>query len=262
VPFPPLEILLIIVLLCGVLSALAYVKGVLTLDGAAAAFLVGLLVGVFGQFTWLLLLLFFLLSSFVATRYRFALKEALGVQEGRRGERRASNVLANGLAPVAVALLAFSDTMSLPWSVSGLMYISVLAVAGADTLASEIGVLSPNAYLILSWRKVRPGTDGAVSLLGTLCALGAALYTALFGWLFLNLDPPAYDFASTMPANTILLAIPVIAGFVGCQIDSLLGETLESRGYIGKRTVNLVATSSGGVIAYVLMWFAGVVPFP
>lgn len=98
------------ILLCAVLSTLAYYRQVLTWDGSVAAFAVGLLIGVLGDVTWLLLLLFFLLSSFVATRYRFALKEALGVQEGRRGERRSSNVLANGIAPMAVAAIAFLTT--------------------------------------------------------------------------------------------------------------------------------------------------------
>ena len=90
--------------LCGVLCYLAYREDVLTLDGTLAAFFVGLVIGIFGDVTWLLLLLFFLLSSFVATRYKFALKEAMGVQEGERGERRASNVLANGVAPMAAAV--------------------------------------------------------------------------------------------------------------------------------------------------------------
>ena len=94
---------LISTFLTGVLSALAYRRNVLTWDGSLAAFVVGMIIGVFGDVTWLFLLLFFLLSSFLATRYRFALKEAMGVQEGVRGERRASNVLANGAALMAVA---------------------------------------------------------------------------------------------------------------------------------------------------------------
>ncbi|MEK6851316.1 MAG: DUF92 domain-containing protein [Candidatus Thermoplasmatota archaeon] len=94
-------------LLCLVLSGLAYYRKVLTLDGTMAAFGVGILIGVFGDVTWLLLLLFFLVSSFAATRYRFALKEAMGVQEGARGERRAANVLANSAAPAAIAILSF-----------------------------------------------------------------------------------------------------------------------------------------------------------
>ena len=93
---------LISTLLTGALSALAYRRNVLTWDGSLAAFVVGMVIGVFGDVTWLFLLLFFLLSSFLATRYRFALKEAMGVQEGIRGERRSTNVLANGLALMAV----------------------------------------------------------------------------------------------------------------------------------------------------------------
>src|SRR3990172_4079710 len=125
---PPLEALLVTVVLCAVLSALAYAKSVLTWDGSVAAFAVGLVIGVLGDVTWLLLLLFFLLSSFLATRYRFALKEALGVQEGRRGERRSTNVLANGVAPMAVATIAFLTTGRLH-DLSGIVFVSVLAVA-------------------------------------------------------------------------------------------------------------------------------------
>src|SRR2546422_7258190 len=176
-------------LMCGALSALAYYRNVLTWDGSVAAFVVGLLIGVFGDVTWLFLVLFFLLSSFVATRYRFALKEALGVQEGRRGERGSSNVFANGIAPVAVAALA-AVTNGRLHDLSGLVYVSVLAVAGADTLASEIGILSPNAYLISNGEKVPPGTDGAVSLLGQACALTASAYTAPLGWFGLCDLPP------------------------------------------------------------------------
>jgi len=251
-----LEALGLTLLLCAVLSALAYYKRVLTWDGSAAAFLVGLLIGVLGDVTWLLLLLFFLLSSFVATRYRFALKEALGVQEGRQGERRSSNVLANGIAPVAVAAFSLLPEI-LPREISGLVYVSVLSVAGADTLASEIGVLSPNAYLISNGVKVPPGTDGAISLLGEGCALAAAVYTALFGWLVLGVLSPMVGADPTIPANSFLILIPAVVGFLGCQIDSVFGATLERKGIIGKRSVNLISTAMGGFIAYGMLLGAG-----
>ena len=243
-------------LLCAALSALAYYRGVLTWDGSVAAFGVGLLIGVLGNITWLLLLLFFLLSSFMATRYRFALKEALGVQEGRMGERRSSNVLANGIAPVAVAAFAFLSAGPRP-ALSGLVYVSVLAVAGADTIASEIGVLSPNAYLITTGKKVPAGTNGAISLLGQACALAAAAYTALFGWLVLGVLAPLSGNLATIPADSFLVLIPAAVGFLGCQIDSLLGATLERKGLIGKRSVNLISTALGGVIAFGLLVAAG-----
>src|SRR5256884_9678758 len=97
---------LVSTVLTGALSALAYRRDVLTWDGSLAAFVVGMVIGIFGDVTWLFLLLFFLLSSFLATRYRFALKEELGVQEGVRGERRSTNVLATGLARLGVAVMS------------------------------------------------------------------------------------------------------------------------------------------------------------
>ena len=249
-------------LLCGTLSALAYRKGVLSLDGSLAAFAIGMLIGVLGDVTWLLLLLFFLLSSFLATRYRFALKEAMGVQEGDRGERRASNVLANGIAATAVAVLASLDLSFLPKAVSGILFLSALAVAGADTLASEIGVLSRRAYLITTFVRVPPGTDGGVSHLGQLCALGASLYTAVVGWFALSYLADVAGLARTMPAQTSLIAIPIVVGFVGCQIDSLIGATFERRGLVNKKTTNLIATVSGSILAYALLLTWGGLTIP
>src|SRR3989449_270956 len=167
---------LVSTVLTGALSALAYRRDVLTWDGSLAAFVVGMVIGIFGDVTWLFLLLFFLLSSFLATRYRFALKEALGVQEGVRGERKSTNVLANGFAPMAVAAISLTMPASFPKIISGVIFLSALSVAGADTLASEIGVLSRKTVLITTGEPVPPGTDGGVSRLGQPCAFGAAAY--------------------------------------------------------------------------------------
>ncbi len=243
--------------LCGVLCYLAYREQVLTREGTLAAFAVGLVIGILGDVTWLLLLLFFLLSSFVATRYRFALKEAMGVQEGKKGERRASNVLANGIAPMAAAVLSALNLGWFPRSASGVVFLSALAVAGSDTLASEIGVLSPRPVLITTGQRVTPGTDGGISILGEACALLAALYTALFGWVVLSWLARAYALDVTMPDNATFLLIPALLGFVGCQIDSVIGATLERRGVVNKKTTNLLATSAGAILAYLILvaWY-------
>src|SRR5881628_3131106 len=185
--------------LTGALSALAYRRNVLTWDGSLAAFVVGMVIGVFGDVTWLFLLLLFLLSSFLATRYRFALKEALGVQEGLRGERKATNVVANGFAPMAVAAISLTMPPGFPKIMSGIVFLSALAVAGADTLASEIGVLSRRTVLITTGRPVPPGTDGGVSPLGQLCAIGAALYTSIVGWFVLSNLARMWNLIPTMP---------------------------------------------------------------
>src|SRR3989442_400532 len=139
---------LVSTVLTGALSALAYRRDVLTWDGSLAAFVVGMVIGIFGDVTWLFLLLFFLLSSFLATRYRFALKEALGVQEGVRGERKSTNVLANGFAPMAVAAISLTMPASFPKIISGVIFLFALSVACADTLASEMGAVLPSVILI------------------------------------------------------------------------------------------------------------------
>jgi len=233
---------------------------VLTWDGSLAAFVVGMVIGIFGDVTWLFLLLFFLLSSFLATRYRFALKEAMGVQEGIRGERRATNVLANGVALIVVAVLSLVQPAGFPRVISGVVFLSALSVAGSDTLASEIGVLSRHTYLITNGKPVPPGTDGGVSLLGTLCALGAAVYTSVVGWLVLSYLAGIYGLRSTMPLSPVYLILPLGIGFLGCQIDSVIGATLERRGLVNKKTNNLISTVSGGILAYLILLAAGPLP--
>ncbi len=253
---------LLSIVICGVLCFLAYYKDVLTLDGTIAAFGVGLVIGILGDVSWLLLLLFFLLSSFLATRYKFALKEAMGVQEGIKGERRASNVLANGIAPMAAAVLSFVRPPGFPPEISGIVFLSALAVAASDTLASEIGVLSRNAYLITTFKRVPPGTDGGISLLGQACAVGAALYTAVVGWFVLGDLARLYGLDGKMPTPAGYLLIPAVIGFVGCQIDSVIGATLERRGLVNKKTTNLLATCAGAVLAYLalVVWYPGLIP--
>src|SRR3989449_993787 len=248
--------------LTGALSALAYWRDVLTWDGSLAAFVVGMVIGIFGDVTWLFLLLFFLLSSSLATRYRFALKEALGVQEGVRGERKSTNVLANGFAPMAVAAISLTMPASFPKIISGVIFLSALSVAGADTLASEIWLLSRQTVLITTGEPVPPGTDGGVSRLGQLCAFGAAAYTSVAGWLVLSYLSRVWNLTviPTMPGASWYLLIPMAIGFLGCQVDSVLGATLERRGVMDQKTVNLVSTTFGAVLAYVILIAAGPLP--
>jgi uncharacterized protein (TIGR00297 family) len=252
-----LEVVLITTLLCTALSGLAYIKKVLTWDGSLAAFGVGFIIGIFGDIMWLFLLLLFLLTSFIATRYRFEEKRAIGTQEGIQGERRYSNVLANGLAPTFVAMISFFNGTLLPKSLSGLIFVSAISVAASDTLASELGVLSPRTYCITTLERVKPGTNGGVSLLGQGAALMAAVYTAAMAWLFLFLLPPFMGLDPTFPSAPVLLGIPIVVGFIGCQVDSVVGATLETRGLVSKKTNNLLSTSVGALMAYGLYLLMG-----
>jgi len=244
---------ILVLLLCSILASITYYRKLLTLTGSVSAFGVGTIIGVFGDVVWLILLLLFLLSGFAATKYRFATKEAWGVQEGVRGERKGRNVIAHGLIPAVIAVIAFLsrefNLPLLPIEITGLIFISAISVAAADTLASEIGILSDKAYSIVTWERVRPGTNGGVSWFGQMWAFFGAIFTSVFGWLILH------PFSDTLADGFWIVWIPVFVGFFGCQIDSVLGATLEERGILNKDTVNLVTIAIGAIIAVLLYTF-------
>jgi len=93
------------------------------------------------------------------------------------------------------------------------------------------------------------------------CALGAALYTAVVGWIALSYVAGAYGLTLTVPEPTAFVAIPILVGFVGCQVDSVIGATLERRGVVSKKTNNLISTGTGALLAYgLLVAFGGLTP--
>lgn len=240
------------ILTCLFLTLVAYWQNVLDAKGSLAAFCIGVVIGVTADFLWLVLLLIFLATSFVATKYRFALKTAMGVQEGRKGERGWRNVLANGLPAAIIAVLS-SKTMNIPYlasmQISGILFLTALSVAASDTIASELGVFSKNTYLITEFKKVKPGTNGGVSALGTFCAFLAATYTAVVGFAFFSLS------SVTSLGVPVRLLIPLLAGFLGCHVDSLMGATLEDRGLTTKGLTNFISISIGAVVAFeVMIW--------
>jgi len=121
--------------------------------------------------------------AYGATKIGRARKERLGTAEARRG-RSASQVAANlGMAalvasePVNMWLLN-SRWLPRPAHAGALMLampLAALAEAAADTVSSEIGqVLGRRPRMITTLRAVEPGTDGAVSVAGTLAGLVAA----------------------------------------------------------------------------------------
>jgi len=229
------------------MASVSQYMGIMTTAGNILAFIEGLLIGL-ASLTWLIILLAFLLTSVAVTKYGFERKKAAGVQEGTKGERGWRNVAANGAVPMfwAFLLLLFPDSLSdAGFSIS---FISSVAVAASDTAASEIGVLNPNAYLITTFKREKAGINGGISTTGQLWAFLAASYTSGVAAFFLF-------FVDKLPLTFSLIAIPVISGFVGCQIDSVIGATLENNGYIGKLGNNMVSIALGTLFALsIFLW--------
>jgi uncharacterized protein (TIGR00297 family) len=188
--------------------------------------------------TWyhsaLLPLLSLFLLTFSATRFGRGKKLRLGVAEDKRG-RNAAQVAAN----LGVAGLGAAAALShpLPGTCYAVVVTASLAEATADTLASELGeVLGGEPLMLTTLRRVPPGTDGAISLAGTLAGTGGAVLVALVAAFTLKLGV----------GDAVCAGLGAVGGLF---VDSLLGATAEQRGWLNNDAVNFLSTLAAAGIA-------------
>jgi len=232
--------LVVTVGLVALLLVLSSRARMLDATGSKAAALLGLIVGGLGHWTWLLILLGFLLSSHKATKWRFDEKTALGLCESSDGHRGWTNVVANGAIPGLICIYAY---LSEDWANVVWIFGAAVAVAASDTFASEIGCLDSRVRMITTFKPCQQGENGGFSPNGQLAAaVGSsvvALLTALAWWWTVDTSE-----AEAMKLTAVLALI----GWLGCQIDSYLGALLENRGYLSKGSVNALAITGGVVL--------------
>lgn len=225
------EINWVYVILVLIIGVITYKRGALDLLGSLFMVAMGILIIFSAGFNWLLLILIFLILGFLFTKYKHQYKKEIGVYEGTR---TAKNVISNGIVPFIMAAFGSYDGF-----VGG--FIGSVATATADTLASEVGVVQ-TPRLITTLKKVSPGTDGGISIVGTAAGILGAGIIGFFAYLLgICADP------------FVSLKIAVIAGTVGCFMDSVLGAVLERRNYLTNEHVNLLATITGAIIGIVLV---------
>jgi uncharacterized protein (TIGR00297 family) len=123
------------------------------------------------------------------------------------------------------------------------MCVAALVEATADTVSSEIGqAFGGDPVLIAGLRRVEPGTDGAVTLLGSSAGIVAGAAVAIAG-----------GWAMHLTAGAMLTAL--VAGACGLFFDSFLGATVERRGWIGNDLVNFCSTLFAAILAAVVYRF-------
>jgi len=221
------------VILLFILGFITYRRKSLDLFGSAVMVFMGVVIIFSAGANWLILIVLFLIMSLAATRYSKKYKRSLGQFEGRRTSK---NVISNGV--VACFMAAFGGYY-LPF-VGG--FIGAIATATADTLASEIGVLDQQPRLITTFQKVDPGTNGAVSVLGTASGIVGAAIIGIAAYLL-----------GVMPNPLSAIVVSIISGTIGCFMDSILGALLENRNLLTNEHVNLIATIVGAFVGILLM---------
>lgn len=181
-------------------------------------------------------LLALFLLTWGATRFGRSRKQQLGVAEDKRG-RNAAQVAAN----LGVAGLGAAAALTSPSSLYAVIVVAGLAEATADTLASELGqVLGGQPVMVTSLRRVSAGSDGAISLAGTLAGTSGAVLLVLVAVVTLRLSA-----AQAVCAG--------VGGIAGLFVDSLLGATAERHGWLNNDAVNFLSTLAAALIATLLV---------
>jgi len=227
-----------------VLLAIAFLapKKLLTPMGYLHAWLLGVIVwGCLGWPGYGVVMFYFLVGSGV-TRIGLERKEAEGIAEKRSGQRGPENVWGSALTATICALLTLISTPDwYPFLILG--YVASFSTKLADTTASEVGkAYGQRTFLITSLQPVPRGTEGAVSLEGTIAGMVASLLMALVAWGFGMI-------------NLLGIGLCAIAAFVATNIESVIGATLQSRwSWLTNEVVNIINTLIGALLAMGLAW--------
>ena len=181
----------------------------LTRGGTIAAIFLDIAVSIsLGNLGFLLLLTFLVLGILTDKLKR---KNA-ECKEEKSSHRDASQVLANGLAPIVCAALYFT----LGERAFLLAFVAALAEALGDTAASSLGSYSKSTFDLFKFRKCEQGISGGVSLIGT---LSAVLFSTIIPLI-------AYAFSLISPIATVTVTAIAI---IGVFFDSLLGSILQAK---------------------------------
>ena len=225
----------------GVLIALAQRLPLLTRAGWVHAGALGtILLGALGWQGWFAVVLYLVLGSAV-TKLGFRDQQRRGLAEARGGSRGPENVWGSAATGAALALLIGAGVE--PRSVLVVGFAASFAAKLADTFGSEIGKRwGRTTVLITSFRRVPPGTEGAISLEGTLAsALGSLLMSVLM--LALQLLP-------SWPVTGLVMLI----GLVATLAESLFGALVQDRfDWMSNELVNALQTSLAAVLAITAM---------
>lgn len=240
------------------LAAHGYRKKSLSPDGCLAAFIVGLTsMGCSYRFGMLLLLFYY--SSTKLTKFKQELKDRMEEDFKSAGERNWQQVFASSILAIAVALIYVkligedANVSFLDYSSSSLvslwgvdlprhflgsqlqcMYVAHFATANGDTWASEVGMLSkskPRLITSFCLREVPPGTNGGMSLLGTVASGAGGAFIGLVYYLFSFLYPSISSASNVPDRQWVMIIFGFLCGIGGSLIDSFLGATLQASYY-------------------------------
>jgi uncharacterized protein (TIGR00297 family) len=215
-------------------------KKLLTPTGLFHAWILGILIwGSLGWQGYVVVMFYFLVGSGV-TRIGLSIKEAEGIAEKRSGARGPENVWGSAFTGTLCAL----GTLVVPplyLELLWLGYVASFSTKLSDTCASEIGkAYGKRTFLITTLQPVPRGTEGAVSLEGTLAGVLASAAIACVGWTVGLISP-------------LGIGVCVLAALIATNLESVIGATLQPQvDWLTNEVVNGINTFIGAIAAVLL----------
>ncbi|MDJ0536064.1 MAG: TIGR00297 family protein [Xenococcaceae cyanobacterium MO_207.B15] len=212
-------------------------KKLLTPMGYLHAWVLGVLVWVTLQWQGYLVVVFYFLVGSAVTKIGMAQKEAEGIAEKRSGMRGPENVWGSALVATICAIATiFVDSPLKELLILG--YVASFATKLSDTTASEVGkAYGQRTFLITTLKPVPRGTEGAISLEGTLAGIVGSIVIAVVGW-------------AVGLINLYSIIICLIAAFIATNIESVIGASIQSRFlWLTNEIVNILNTAIGAIVA-------------
>eukprot|EP00262_Sarcandra_glabra_P014265 TRINITY_DN4131_c2_g1_i1.p1 TRINITY_DN4131_c2_g1~~TRINITY_DN4131_c2_g1_i1.p1 ORF type:complete len:334 (+),score=52.21 TRINITY_DN4131_c2_g1_i1:32-1003(+) len=220
----------------------------LSVSGIGAAFLLGTLTWrAFGVSGFLLVAVYFVIGT-AATKVKITQKEAQGVAEKRRGRRGPGSVIGSSVAGCVCAFLSINNIGGAAFSgLWQLGFVASFCTKLSDTVSSEIGkAYGKTTYLVTTFKVVPRGTEGAVSVEGTVAGLLASIVLAGVGCFMGQVDVPE-------------AVICVIASQIANFGESVIGAALQEKEgfrWLNNDAVNVINISLGSILAMLMQQIA------
>ena len=201
-------------------SAISIRKRLLDIAALVIANAVGIVIFYLGGLQYFVLIVLFFVVAELSTKFKEKNKPF------PHGKRTVGNIFGNSGVAVIALLLS-----------SPIAFFGAVSAALADTLSSEIGMLSKRKpVLITNFKEVEHGTDGGITPIGMLSSVFGATIIALIHF--------------ALKANLYIFFVLILAGVFGSVVDSFFGAVFERKKLLGNTEVNFLGSSAGALLAF------------
>lgn len=222
----------------------AYFARSIDVSGAVSAVIIGTCITAGTGLAGLAVMMAFFVVGSAVTKLGYRIKAARKIAQEKGGARGWRNAWANGGVAALLALVAGAAPPGLR-ELLVMAYAAAVATAAADTCSSEIGkAYGRRTFLITTLRPVPPGTEGAVSLEGTLGGLAGGLVVASVG-------------AGLGLYSAGMAFYVAIGGLLGSLAESVIGTVAERRGWLDNDLLNALNTALGAALTVGLVRLTG-----